>query len=153
MAKAKGKTKEKKGGKGLLIVIIILLLVIVVGIVGGFFLITKMMNNSGERKIVEEVMTLDESIVNLKDPSLKKYVKYTLAITYNAKNKDIVEDLNSNLYKIKDGIIVIFQNKTPQEIEGSGGVDILREEIKAKINEILGDNQIESVYFTNLLIH
>lgn len=144
--------KEKKS-KGPLIIIIILLLVIIIGGIGGFFVISKMMSGGGEKKVVEEVMTLDESVVNLKDPSLKRYAKFTLAITYNSKDKDVLEDITNNLYKIKDGIIVIFQNKTPGDIESNEGIDALREEIKEKINSILEDNSIESVYFTNLLVH
>lgn len=147
-----GKNDKEKKSKGPIIVIILLLLVIIIGGIMGFFIISEM-NSGKDEEIVEEVITLDESVVNLKDPSLKKYAKFTLAITYDSKNKNILEDITDNLYKIKDGIIVIFQNKTPEDIEGSGGIEALREEIKAKINSILEDNAIESVYFTNLLVH
>lgn len=149
------KDNGKKSNKGMLIIIIILLLaVIVVGGVVGFLIISKNSNGgAAEQKIVEEVLTLDEVIVNINDPSLKRYIKFGLAITYNSKDKDILEDINSNMYKIKDGIIAIFKEKTVDDIESNEGLEMIKQEIKEKIDLILEDNEIISVYFTNLLIH
>ena len=64
-----------------------------------------------------------------------------------------MEDINSNIYKIKDGIIAIFKEKTVDDIESNQGIEMIKQEIKEKINLILEDNEIISVYFTNLLIH
>ena len=79
--------EKKKSGKGIIIVVVILLLVIILGAVGGFFIISKMNNSDQPKKIVEEVIQLDDIVVNIKDPSNKKYVKVSLAMTYDSKNK------------------------------------------------------------------
>ncbi|OAT88962.1 flagellar basal body-associated FliL family protein [Candidatus Arthromitus sp. SFB-turkey] len=148
------KDNGKKSNKGMLIIIILLLIVIVAGGVVGFLIISKNSNGgAAEQKNVEEVLTLEEVVVNINDPSLKRYIKFGLAITYNSKDKDILEDINSNIYKIKDGIIAIFKEKTVDDIESNQGIEMIKQEIKEKINLILEDNEIISVYFTNLLIH
>lgn len=148
------KDDGKKSNTGMLIIIILLLIVIVVGGVVGFLIISKNSNGGAvEQKIIEEVLMLDEFIVNINDPSLKKYIKFGLAITYNSKDKDILEDINSNIYKIKDGIIAIFKEKRVDDIQSNQGIEIIKQEIKEKIDLILEDNEIMSVYFTNLLIH
>ncbi len=151
MAK-KDKEGGKKSNKGLIIIVVILLLVVVLAVgVVGFLLISK--KDGGEVKVQEEVLMLDEIIVNIDDPSMKKYAKFALAITYDGKDKDILEDLTLNTYKIKDGIISIFKQTTAQQIESTEGMEKLKQDLKAKIDSILEDNTIISVYFTNLLIH
>lgn len=146
--------EKKKSGKGIIIVVVILLLVIVLGAVGGFFIFTKMNNNSDQpKKIVEEVMQLDDIVVNIKDPSNKKYVKASLAMTYDSKNKKALESINSNIYKIKDTIITIFKNKSLSEVETSEGIEAIKLEIKNAVNSILESEVVVSVYFTNLLVN
>lgn len=149
------KDNQKKSNKGMLIIIVILLLVVVVGGVAGFFIITKTLNKGAEeeKKIIEEVLSLDEFIVNINDPSLNKYVKFKLAVTYDSKDKDVLEDINSNVHKIKDGIISIFKEKRASDINDNNGIEQIKQEIKQKINFVLEDNEIISVYFTDLLIH
>lgn len=144
------KDNGKKSNNLMLIVVILLLIVVIVGVGVGIFIFKGM---NGETKIVEEVLMLDEIIVNVDDPSMKKYVKFGLAITYDSKNKKILDNINSNMYKIKDGIISVFKEKKVSDIEANQGIGDLKQEIKNKIDEILVDNQILSVYFTNLLIH
>lgn len=144
------KDSGKKSNNLMLVIIILLLVIVIAGAAIGIF-VFKGMNS--EKKIVEEVLMLDEIIVNLDDPSMKKYVKFGLAITYDSKNKNILGNINSNMYKIKDGIISVFKEKKVSDIEANQGIGELKQEIKNKIDEILDGNQILSVYFTNLLIH
>lgn len=144
------KDNGKKSNSLILIVIILLLVVVIAGGAVGFFVFRGM---NSDKKIIEEVLMLDEIIVNVDDPSMKKYVKFGLAITYDSKNKKILEDINSNMHKIKDGIISVFKEKKVADIEANQGIDKLKQEIKTKIDSVLVDNQILSVYFTNLLIH
>ncbi len=149
------KDNQKKFNKGMLIIIVILLLIIVIGGVAGFFIISKALSNGEikERKIVEQVLNFEEIIVNINDVSSNKYAKFTLAVTYDSKNKGILEDINSNIHKIKDGIISIFKEKKVSDIDDSYGIEQIKQEIKQKINSILEDNEIISVYFTDLIIH
>lgn len=146
--------EKKKSGKGIIIVVVILLLVIVLGAVGGFFIFTKMNNNSDQpKKIVEEVIQLDDIVVNIKDPSNKKYVKVSLAMTYDSKNKKALDSINTNIYKIKDTIITIFKDKSVNELESSEGIESIKLEIKDTINSILESEIVLSIYFTNLLVN
>lgn len=150
------KDDQKKSNKGMfIIIIVILLLVIVVGGIAAFFIISKTLGKGveGEKKIVEEVLSLDEFIVNINDPSLNKYVKFKLAVTYDSKDKDILEDINSNIHRIKDGIISIFKEKRASDINDNNGIEQIKQEIRQKINFVLEDNEVISVYFTDLLIH
>lgn len=146
------KDEGKKSNKGLLIGIIALLVIVVIGVGVGVFAFSKLSSET-EKKIVEEVLTLEEIIVNINDPSLKKYAKFSLAMSYDSKNKKVGENINANLHKIKDAIISIFKEKKASDIESSQGIEELKQQLKNKINEILGGEQIISVYFTNLLIH
>ena len=145
--------EKKKSGKGIIIVVVILLLVIILGAVGGFFIISKMNNSDQPKKIVEEVIQLDDIVVNIKDPSNKKYVKVSLAMTYDSKNKKALESINLNIYKIKDAIITIFKDKSVNELESSEGIESVKLEIKNTINSILESEMVLSIYFTNLLVN
>lgn len=146
------KDEGKKSNKGLLIGIIVLLVIVVIGVGVGVFAFSKLSSGT-EKNIVEEVLTLEEIIVNINDPSLKKYAKFSLAMSYDSKNKKIGENINANLHKIKDSIISIFKDKKVSDIESSQGIEELKQQLKNKINEILGGDYILSIYFTNLLIH
>ena len=145
--------EEKKSNKSMMIIIILLLVILIVGGAFAFLILSKSAGANNPQKVVEEVITLDESVVNIKDLSMKRYVKFSLAITYDAKNKKVLEDINSNNHKIKDAIIGVFKEKTASDIEVGNGIEVIKNEIKTKIDEILEDNSILSVYFTNLLIH
>lgn len=146
---AKGKENDKKSKKGTFIILIVCLFAMVVGGVVGFVI---MSNKSSENEIVEQVLPLDEFIVNIKG-SNNTYVKFGLAITYNGNDKKISTELNNNLHKIRDSIISIFKDKTVDYMKDSEGLEVVKNEIKEKIDSILEDREILSVYFTNLLLH
>lgn len=154
-------TGKNKSNKTLMFVIIafILVIVLIVGVVFGFFFINSTIKNKGmelnSQEIIEEgVLQIEEFVTNIKDENSKRYVKCAMSITYDSKNKDILEDINNNLHKIRDTVITIFKSKGINDIDNEEGMNIVKEEIKVKIKEILEPgNEIIGVYFTNLLIH
>ena len=148
------KDEKKSSNKGMLIIIIVLLLaVIVVGIVLGIFILNKNKSSGEPPKVVEEVLSLDEFVVNIQNPSMKKYVKFNLAITYDSKDKKILDKINTNIYKIKDGIISLFKEKSISDLQTNQGIETIKGEIKSKIDSILDGSTIIGVYFTNLLLN
>ena len=141
--------EEKKSKKGSLVIIIVCIIAMAIGGAAGFFLFSK---NNSTPEVVEQVLPLDEFLVNIKG-SNNTYVKFGVAITYDGNVKNLAEKLNSNLHKIRDGIISIFKDKTVDYMKDSQGLDVIKNEIKTKIDTILGDSKVLSVYFTNFLLH
>lgn len=139
--------KEKKGKSGVIIIAAVAVFAVVLGLV-----LSISLGGSKEKPVIEQTLNLDEFIVNVKG-SNNTYVKFGLAITYDGNNKKGVESLNGNLHKVRDGIISIFKDKTVDYIKDSQGLDVIKNEIKTKIDSIIGEGTVLSVYFTDLLVH
>ncbi|WP_346913551.1 flagellar basal body-associated FliL family protein [Clostridium sp.] len=159
---SKGNELEKeKGGSSKLVLIIVTAIVIFALISGavfvGYTVATKQAgkNNSdtSESNVVEKEATLDlkEFLVSLSDEGKSKYVKVSIFLGSDEKNKKLQKELTAKVPQIRDCVNKFLRTKksTDFTIEGEA---LLKEEIIVKVNELLKNGKITNVYFTDLIV-
>lgn len=146
----------KKKGK-LLIIIIIAAVVLLAGAGGAYFLLfskgsekekTTQAKDSKEAQGVN--FPLEPFVVNLMDQGGTKYLKVTIQVELaNPKSMDAAK---ARTPQLRDAIITLLTNKTSEELISPEGKLLLKDEIKQRANQILGEGNVINVYLTDFVM-
>jgi flagellar FliL protein len=96
-----------------------------------------------------KVLPLPQFVVNLADPAGKRVLKLGMEVEANA---DIAKELQVNNAKIRDAVITLLAGKSFAEVQSPEGKVLLRAEVAARLNQILGAPRIVRVYFTEFVV-
>lgn len=175
-AEAEGGEDEKKGKKKKFPLKLIIILVVGLGVLGGggffaykYFLAgdeepaaeapKKEEAAKGEEAKKEEkapekpgaLLEMEPFIVNLADPSGKRYLKLKLAV--DAKDEKIKQELEARMPQIRDSILLLLTSKSYADIAPVAGKIRLRNEILKIINRaLIGVGSVHAVYFSEFVV-
>lgn len=145
---------EKKKKNKLIIIIPLVIIFLVVAFVGYAFFTKSFFFKSGEdesvKRIEEQIFQMDEFVINLNDENSRRYLKTSIVITYE--NKKELKELNDNIPQMRDVIIETLRAKSAVDVMNVENTDMLKNEIKDKVNELYEDEIVLEVYFINFLI-
>jgi len=96
-----------------------------------------------------KVLPLPQFVVNLTDPAGKRLLKLGMEVEANA---DIAKELQANDARIRDAVITLLAGKSFAEVQSPEGKVLLRAEVAARLNQILGAPRIVRVYFTEFVV-
>lgn len=97
------------------------------------------------------VLPLDEFLVNLADTGGDHFLKTTINLElYKSKGKT-PEGMKDQVPEIRDAILMTLSGKQRDELGPAAGRIKLKAEIKARVNSVLGENDVQEVYFTNFV--
>lgn len=96
-----------------------------------------------------QVLPLPPITVNISDPSGRRYLKLGMEVEVNA---DVSAALQANSPRIRDAIIMLLAGKTFNDISSPDGKVLLKAEVAARLNQILGAQRIIRVYFTDFVV-
>lgn len=99
---------------------------------------------------VGEMFALDTFVVNLADPSGKRYLRATMQLELAPEQRP--ETFEQRLPQIRDVILTILPTKTFEDIRTVGGKTALREEILQRLNALLHIEGVANIYFTEFVI-
>lgn len=161
--------QKKSGGVNLLLVIAIVLLVLVLG-AGGFLLFT----STGKRLIglestdeavkkekVDEVPPTDltyfavpELLVNLtkSSPRQKAAPFLRLSLKLELPDKESEKTMQAVLPRVIDQFQIYLRQLRVEDIEGSAGIQRLREELLKRVNEVSSSVKVRDVLFEVVLV-
>ena len=143
-----------------MMIIIIALLVIIIA-AGTSFTVMKFIipgsgsggSNGGDDKKTEKSIgptyELGNFTVNLANSGGYKFVK--ASITAEISDKKVIEELDKRKPQIRDIIICILRSQDIQDIENPEG-NKLKELIQERINNIIDNGKITSVWFTQFVV-
>lgn len=97
--------------------------------------------------ILSAIHPLNPFTVNLKD---KKYLRFSLAVKF--KNEKIPNIFYSKEYEIRDKIISLLNQKTSEQIVNPESRVILKNEIITVLKSIMNSDEVEDVYFVDLIV-
>lgn len=161
--------QPKKKGKLKLIILAALVLAILGG--GGFFAYkyflapkdedknatakqdntsTTSANQTQQAELQAQLITLPTLVVNLADPLGRRYLKLTADL--EIANKEAANQVQENMPKIKDSLILLLSSKTYAQLASIEQKMLLKKEIVARLNQILGTPVVKRVYFTEFII-
>lgn len=159
-------SEEKKGGNKLVLIIIIVvvvLLVLVGGGIGLFFALSGGGDDAEEdpelaaEEELEElpfgelsgaVLPLEPFIVNLKVKG--NFLKASLQLQFI--DPELPPTIENDIPKVRDAIIAILSSRSAKEILTEEGKNDLKDEIVERVNDALGLEDIEGVYFTEFIV-
>lgn len=95
------------------------------------------------------VLPLPPITVNLSEPGGRRYLKLGLEVEVNS---DVRSQLKDNNARIRDAIIMLLAGKNYGDISSPDGKVLLKAEIAARINQILGAQRVVRVYFTDFVV-
>ncbi len=105
---------------------------------------------ANEEPVATQVYTLDEFVLNLKDPGSNRYLKTRIALGYESK-KD-AETLAEKQLQIRDVIIQTLRSKTTDNIMAVEKTDDLKKELIEDVNEIFDHDLVLDIYIVDFLI-
>jgi flagellar FliL protein len=158
-AEGEQKEKGKLKGKRLLIIIIGIVVLLSIpgvlyftGVIGG----KKKVEPKNEIKKTEAIpqdifLDLDEFLVNLdrgdRQPSFLK-----MSVTLQLANQEAVQQINAKLPLIRDGFQVYLRELRADDLQGSGGIYRLREELLLRINKVMYPTKVNDILFKEILV-
>ncbi len=96
-----------------------------------------------------QVLPLPPFVVNLSDPTGKRYLKLGMEVEVS---KDVASLIKSQSPKIRDAVIVLLAGKTFADISSAEGKVLLKAEVASRLNQILGGSYVVRVYFTEFVV-
>ncbi len=96
-----------------------------------------------------QVLPLPQFVVNLSDAAGKRYLRLGMEIEVN---QDVAALLKSQEAKVRDAVIVLLAGKTFADISTAEGKILLKAEVAARLNQILGGAYVVRVYFTEFVV-
>lgn len=95
------------------------------------------------------VLPLPPVTVNLSDPGGRRYLKLGMEVEVNA---DVSAELKANSARIRDAVIMLLAGKSYGDISTPDGKVLLKAEIAARLNQILGAQRVVRVYLTDFVV-
>ena len=150
----KEEVPTKKSKLKLIIIAIAVLLIAV----GGIFGYTKF--NKGKEKKAEIsqadkasiVLPLNSFVVNLMDKQGvgKRYLKVTMGLEINKEeDKLLIENHNAQL---RDTVLLLLSSQSLKEINTMEGKLELKQNLLARMSQILGNGIVRRIYFTEFVV-
>ena len=147
--------KPPKKSKLKLIIIAVVVLFIGAGGIYGYSKYNKGKEEKAETKKTEKVSIicpLNSFVVNLLDTQgvAKRYLKITMQLEIG-KEEDrlLIENHNA---QIRDIVLLLLSSQSLKEINTMEGKLELKQTLLARMNQILGDGVVRSIYFTEFVV-
>ncbi|MCL2789976.1 MAG: flagellar basal body-associated FliL family protein [Desulfobulbus sp.] len=158
---------QKKGGKQKLITIVVVVLLLLGG-GGGYYFLYKPYQEKMQHKQPEEskaaglikpitpetkigpIVEIKEFVVNIISTDVQHYVKASLSLELD--RDSAVDEVNKRMPQIRDTILLIISNKTPEEVLDVQGKNQVKAELKSSINSFLKTGKIENIYLTDFVV-
>ncbi|PID22636.1 flagellar basal body-associated protein FliL [Sporosarcina sp. P3] len=139
--------------KLLTISLIILVSITLIGVVAVVLILNFNKDSEGEEKapsideIIESSVDMEEITTNL---SGRNFVRISLKIQTDSKKA--AEELTKRDFQVKNLAIQELSEMTTKDLEGKAGKQQFEDTIKAKLNELMQDGEIQKVYIVSYII-
>jgi len=96
------------------------------------------------------ILPLETFIANLADEGGSRYLKATFQIEFLGAT--VPPDVNAHLPQIRDLLLTLLSSKTFDEVRTAEAKQQLRDEIIARVNQVLDRDVVKAVYFTEFIV-
>ena len=144
----------KKSNKKMMLIIIIAVVAVALA-AGGFFLVPKFLGGSKEKKEESKseegaMFSLEPFVVNLSDQGGPKFLK--VSIQLELAGAALMEKAKQKSPQLRDAIITLLTSKSSESLLPPEGKLQLKDEINARMNQVLGANTVKNVYLTDFVM-
>ena len=147
--------EEEKPKKSKLKRIIIGVIVLFLG-AGGFFGYSKYKKSDEKETVKEEqvsiIIPISSFVVNLFDKKGigKRYLKISMELEV-AKEEDKLK-IDNNIPQIRDTVLILLSSQTLKDINTMEGKLELKHAILLRMNQILGNETVRRIFFTEFVV-
>ena len=106
--------------------------------------------NPKEQAVLGVMVPLDPFVVNLSGTQGKRFLK--VALTLELSSPEVNAEVNENLQKIIDSILILLSSKTFEDVYSIQGKFKLKDEITTRVNRFLVLGHVKDAYFTEFVI-
>ena len=103
-----------------------------------------------KKPVLGVMVPLDPFVVNLSGTQGKRFLK--VAVTLELSSPEVNAEVNENLQKIIDSILILLSSKTFENVYSIQGKFKLKDEITTRINRFLVLGHVKDAYFTEFVI-
>jgi flagellar FliL protein len=104
----------------------------------------------GGKETTAPILPLETFIANLADEGGSRYLKATFQIEFLGSS--VPPEISSRLPKIRDLLLTLLSSKTFDDVRTPEGKQQLREEIIARVNQVVERDVVKAVYFTEFIV-
>lgn len=161
------KENEKKEGKSfsLKTILIVVVPLLVLQLVFSYFLITSIVKPKGDlagssqpkkdiqKKQVEgigQIYLVEDVIVNPKGTGGRHFAN--VSVGFDCRDSKIMGEIEKIDVKVRDYLISLLSNRSISQLDDAADKDSLRMKIMTDVNNILPEQGIQGVYFTNFVL-
>jgi flagellar FliL protein len=143
----------KKSNKKMMLIIIIAVVAVALA-AGGFFLVPKLLGGKEKKEEIKSeegaMFSLEPFVVNLNDPGGPKFLK--VSIQLELAGPALMEKAKQKSPQLRDAIITLLTSKSSESLFPPEGKLQLKDEINARMNQVLGANTVKNVYLTDFVM-
>lgn len=96
------------------------------------------------------IVSIPPLLVNLADPQGRRYLK--IALDVEMSGKPAADELNKNMPKVKDALLLLLSSKTYDDLSTLEDKILLKKEIVERLTLVLGEQKVQRVYITEIVI-
>jgi flagellar FliL protein len=143
--------KQKKPVMMIMVLVIAAVLVFTCTLVFGKKISAK--DNKHKTPVVEKgtIIPLDEFLVNLTDDGNDHFLKVSLALEFTKASGKSAETMKEDAPRVRDAVLSVLSTKSRADVSTTIGREKLKNDIKASVNQALGDDEVLNVYFVNFV--
>ncbi len=136
------------------LIVLVLVLALGAGAAGGYFFMKG--RGAAEAKPAREKgkegpgagFKVGELTTNLAGGN--RYIQVEVEI--RVKDEKAAKAMEHRSALVRDTMLAVLRSKTFQDVDGREGMERLRQELRARLNEALGEPQAEGVYFSKFIV-
>lgn len=137
--------------RGRLFLLILIPIVLLIGGGATYLVLTSedgFLSIGGVQEPEEVHIPLEEFLVNIEGNSLVR-----MEMTVSSYDENAEERIGEEIAKVRDAVIHVLSNRPASDFyEEEEGEFILKHEIKDRINQSLGEEVVDDVFITNILM-
>jgi flagellar FliL protein len=96
------------------------------------------------------IRSMDTFILNLADPSGKRYLKVKMDLELS--DDKLMAEIDKRLPQLRDAVLSTLSGKTFEDVAGVEGKMQLRAEMMAMLNQYLKSGKVKNIYFTEFIV-
>lgn len=97
-----------------------------------------------------ELVSIPPLLVNLSEPQGRRYLK--LALDIEVKDKLAADQLNKNMPKVKDALLLLLSSKTYEDLASIENKILLKKEIVERLTLVMSEQKVLRVYITEIVV-
>lgn len=108
---------------------------------------------SGNKKDdkVAPVTSINNLVTNLADTGVRRYIR--ISIEFEFKDDGVAHEFSDKFQaRVKDAILTLLWSKSSDTLAGVEGMSVLKEEIKGRVNQIMGPGAVKQVFILDRVI-